>query len=62
MMTETGGYFTKDLQNAWNEGREAAIRGKDLGECPYEGSDLASLVRKQAWYEGHTRGDEEVNS
>ena len=59
---KNGGYISEHLVEAWNAGRSAAVRGKDLRECPHDGKDLKSLVRKMAWYEGYAQGDKDVNS
>ena len=57
-----GGYFSQDLVAAWREGHEMGVRGKDLRECPYDGRGISSLVRKQAWYEGHAQGERDALS
>jgi ribosome modulation factor len=56
-------YVSADLREAWEEGRQAAVRGKSISACPYlwSGASGASrpltvAIRRLAWYEGHAVG------
>ena len=58
---EQNPYKRSVLREAWEEGRQAAIRGKDLGECSHRRSSVHQTALRVAWYRGHAVGLQEAD-
>jgi hypothetical protein len=60
-VTHPSGYVTPRLRDAWEHGRQRALAGADLRECPHRTRNgLREYSARLAWFEGHARGRQEV--
>jgi hypothetical protein len=60
--------MTKQLQTAYNKGRDAALKGEPIRACPYEdkrthrGSVTFSRAYVRAWEDGWEQGHRELKA